>query len=138
MSSLADAQLDKLGIPRNTEVTAAGFTFAYFMLPGTRLISLSHEKFGLKMAKKLNLRLLRTTDAPCTVHRVHGLATAKRQRRRTSLAEGAHQVARFQLFQRCRVERDSQRGRLVRRQAGRMTCAAERRSRCDEAAWRHA
>jgi DNA-binding transcriptional LysR family regulator len=58
MSSLADAQLDKLGIPRNTEVTAAGFTFAYFMLPGTRLISLSHEKFGLKMAKKLNLRLL--------------------------------------------------------------------------------
>jgi DNA-binding transcriptional LysR family regulator len=57
-SSLVERQLDRLGISRNVEITTSGSTLAYFMLQGTRRISLLHEKLGKTVAKKLNLRLL--------------------------------------------------------------------------------
>jgi DNA-binding transcriptional LysR family regulator len=69
MPSLAEIQLDKLGIVRQTEITA-GFTLAHFLLRGTRLISLVHERLGRILQRELNLRLL---EPPITLDPFHEL-----------------------------------------------------------------
>ncbi len=55
--SLAEMQLDFLGVPRNTEITA-GFGLAPFLLKGTRLITLLHERLGRRIGEAAGIRLL--------------------------------------------------------------------------------
>ncbi len=55
--SLAEMQLDFLGVPRNTEITA-GFGLAPFLLRGTRLITLVHERLALHIGEAAGIRLL--------------------------------------------------------------------------------
>ncbi len=55
--SPAEAQLDLLGISRNTEVTTA-FGLAPILLSGTKRIALIHERLAWAMAPQTSLRLL--------------------------------------------------------------------------------
>ncbi|MGO4596334.1 LysR substrate-binding domain-containing protein [Terrabacter sp. 2RAF25] len=55
--SLAEMQLDFLGVPRRTEITA-GFGLAPFLLRGTRLITLVHERLALRIGEAAGIRLL--------------------------------------------------------------------------------
>ncbi|QYN33526.1 LysR family transcriptional regulator [Pseudonocardia sp. DSM 110487] len=55
--SLAEAQLDVLGVPRRVEV-ASGFEVAPFLLRDTRLISLLPRLFACKVEHAADLRLL--------------------------------------------------------------------------------
>jgi DNA-binding transcriptional LysR family regulator len=55
--SPAEAQLDQLGITRNTEVTTA-FGLAPILLSNTRMIALLHERLARTMAHQTSLRLL--------------------------------------------------------------------------------
>lgn len=57
LKSLAELQLDFLGVPRNTEVTA-GFIAAPFLLRGTRMITLMHEILARRVAGMAGLRIL--------------------------------------------------------------------------------
>lgn len=57
LRSLAEMQLDFLGIPRNTEVTT-GFGLAPFLLKGTPLVTLIHERLADRVADLAGLRLL--------------------------------------------------------------------------------
>lgn len=52
-----EMQLDFLGVPRNAEITA-GFGMAPFLLSGTRLIALVHERLGDKIREASDIRLL--------------------------------------------------------------------------------
>jgi DNA-binding transcriptional LysR family regulator len=55
--SPAEAQLDRLGIQRSTEVTTA-FGLAPLLLCGTPRIALIHERLALALAGQTALRLL--------------------------------------------------------------------------------
>lgn len=55
--SPAEAQLDAMGIVRNTELTTA-FGLAPMLLSGTRRIALVHERLAKKLAQQASLRLL--------------------------------------------------------------------------------
>jgi DNA-binding transcriptional LysR family regulator len=55
--SPAEAQLDMLGIARNTEITTA-FGLAPLLLAGTRRIALIHERLAELLADQTSLRLL--------------------------------------------------------------------------------
>jgi DNA-binding transcriptional LysR family regulator len=55
--SPAEAQLDRLGIQRNTEVTTA-FGLAPLLLSGTRRVALIHERLAWALAGQSSLRLL--------------------------------------------------------------------------------
>ncbi|WP_016693464.1 LysR family transcriptional regulator [Rhodococcus rhodochrous] len=55
--SLSEMQLDFLGVPRNIEITA-GFGMAPFLLRGTRLITLVHERLALRVRDAAEIRLL--------------------------------------------------------------------------------
>lgn len=55
--SVADMQLDRLGISRNPEITTS-FTLGFFLLPGTQLVSLVHERLGRGFERQLKIRLL--------------------------------------------------------------------------------
>ena len=57
LRSLAEMQLDFLGVPRNTEITA-GFGMAPFLLKGTRLITLVHERLAHRIGAAAGIRLL--------------------------------------------------------------------------------
>jgi DNA-binding transcriptional LysR family regulator len=57
LPSLAELQLNFLGVPRNTEVTA-GFVAAPFLLRGTRMVTLIHEILARRLADMAGLRLL--------------------------------------------------------------------------------
>jgi hypothetical protein len=50
-------QLDFLGIPRNVEITT-GFGLAPFLLRGTRLITLVHERLAQLIGEAAGIRLL--------------------------------------------------------------------------------
>ena len=50
-------ELDRLGISRNVEITTS-FTLGFFLLPGTRLVSLVHERLGREFEKQLRIRLI--------------------------------------------------------------------------------
>lgn len=55
--SLAELQLDVLGIPRNTEITA-GFLTAPFLLAGSRMVTLTYETLARRMTGPAGLRVL--------------------------------------------------------------------------------
>lgn len=55
--ALADIHLNRLGIPTNVQVTAS-FLLAPFLLRGTRLITITSEMLGRKLAAALELRLI--------------------------------------------------------------------------------
>lgn len=57
LRSLSEMQLDFLGVPRNTEITA-GFGMAPFLLRGTRLVTLVHERLAHKIRDAAEIRLL--------------------------------------------------------------------------------
>ncbi|GAA4483863.1 LysR family transcriptional regulator [Rhodococcus olei] len=57
LRSLSEMQLDFLGVRRNTEITA-GFGTAPFLLKGTRLITLVHERLARKVHEAAGIRLL--------------------------------------------------------------------------------
>jgi DNA-binding transcriptional LysR family regulator len=56
--SLAEMQLDLLGVPRNVEVMTE-FGIASFLLRGTRLITVIHERLARRIADLANLKLLK-------------------------------------------------------------------------------
>jgi DNA-binding transcriptional LysR family regulator len=51
-------QLDLLGVPRNVEVMTE-FGIASFLLRGTRLITVIHERLARRIADLANLKLLK-------------------------------------------------------------------------------
>ena len=57
LRGLAEMQLDFLGVPRNTEITA-GFGMVPFLLRGTRLVALVHERLGRQFQDAAGIRLL--------------------------------------------------------------------------------
>lgn len=57
LPSVAEMELDRLGISRNVEITTS-FTLGFFLLPGTRLVSLVHERLGREFEKQLRIRLI--------------------------------------------------------------------------------
>ncbi|MFJ6561193.1 LysR substrate-binding domain-containing protein [Streptomyces sp. NPDC091412] len=57
LRGLSEMQLDFLGVPRNVEITA-GFGMAPFLLSGTRLITLVHERLAHKIGEAAGIRLL--------------------------------------------------------------------------------
>ena len=57
LPSVAEMELDRLGISRNVEMTTS-FTLGFFLLPGTRLVSLVHERLGRKFQEQLKTRLI--------------------------------------------------------------------------------
>ncbi|MGP6177702.1 LysR family transcriptional regulator [Microbacterium sp. A196] len=57
LRSVSEMQLDFLGIPRRTEITA-GFGMAPFLLAGTRMVTLVHERLGRRVADSAGIRLL--------------------------------------------------------------------------------
>jgi DNA-binding transcriptional LysR family regulator len=67
--SPAEAQLDKLGIARNTEITTA-FGLAPLLLRGTRRIALVHERLAWQLADQVRLRLL---EPPMPLEPIHQL-----------------------------------------------------------------
>jgi len=64
--NFAEIELDRLGIRRNIEITTT-FTLGFFLLIGTRLISLVHERLGKEFQKQLNIRLL---EPPVPIRRI--------------------------------------------------------------------
>jgi len=66
LPSIAETELDRLGIQRNTEITTS-FTLGFFLLIGTRLISLVHERLGMELQKQLKIRLL---EPPVPIRRI--------------------------------------------------------------------
>lgn len=68
--SPAEAQLDRLGIARSTEVTTA-FGLAPVLLSGTRRIALIHERLALALAAQSGLRLL---EPPMTLEPITQVA----------------------------------------------------------------
>lgn len=67
--SLAEAQLDLLGVARNTEVTTA-YGLAPPLLRGTRRIALIHERLAWLLADQTSLRLL---EPPMPLQPIHQL-----------------------------------------------------------------
>lgn len=57
LRGLSEMQLDFLGVPRNTEITA-GFGMTPFLLKGTRLCALVHERLGRKFETAAGIKLL--------------------------------------------------------------------------------
>ena len=58
LPSLAEQQLDAAGVERNLEVSTQTFVLAPFLLRGTRLITLLHERLARVVQDQLDLRLL--------------------------------------------------------------------------------
>jgi DNA-binding transcriptional LysR family regulator len=57
LPAFAESELDRRGIARNVEITTT-FLLCGFLLRGTRLISLLHERLGNMLRDQLNIRLL--------------------------------------------------------------------------------
>ncbi|MFE7629146.1 LysR family transcriptional regulator [Kocuria sp. NPDC057446] len=60
LPSIAEQQLDALGISRNVEVTTQTFVLAPFLLYGTRLITLLHRRLVLSIQDQAGLRTVAT------------------------------------------------------------------------------
>lgn len=57
LPGIAEMELDRLGIARNTEITT-GFTLGFLLLPGTRLVSMVLERYAQEFREKLGIRTL--------------------------------------------------------------------------------
>ena len=58
LQSVVQAQLEATGLARPIEVTTQSFTVAPFLLAGTRLVALIHERLARQVAGKANLKVL--------------------------------------------------------------------------------
>lgn len=56
--SLIEVQLDELGVERNVEIFTHSWMINPFLLKGTRLVSVVHERLARPIATQLGLRLL--------------------------------------------------------------------------------
>jgi DNA-binding transcriptional LysR family regulator len=57
LPGIAEMELDRLGIARNTEITT-GFTLGFLLLPGTRLVCMVLERYAQEFREKLGIRTL--------------------------------------------------------------------------------
>jgi DNA-binding transcriptional LysR family regulator len=58
LNSLVESQLDALGIDRRVEVTTQNFVISPFLLTGTRLVSVLHERLARHVEAQARLRIL--------------------------------------------------------------------------------
>ena len=58
LQSVVQAQLESIGLARTIEVTTQIFTVVPFLLAGTRLVALIHERLARQVAVKANLKVL--------------------------------------------------------------------------------
>ncbi|MEV0184719.1 LysR family transcriptional regulator [Streptomyces sp. NPDC050625] len=58
LPSIADAQLDSLGIPRKVEMSTQSFVVVPFLVSGTPFVSLVHERLARHVAGQTRLRIL--------------------------------------------------------------------------------
>ncbi|MDV9170743.1 LysR family transcriptional regulator [Streptomyces sp. W16] len=58
LPSIAESQLDSLGIARRAEVSTQNFVIVPFLVTGTRFVSLVHEKLARHFAGQVRLRVL--------------------------------------------------------------------------------
>ena len=94
LRSLAEMQLDFLGVPRNVEITT-GFGIGPFLLKGTRLITLIQERLAQRIGAEAGLKVLEppiprlqpiteimlSTSAPTATPPISGCANASRTSR---------------------------------------------------------
>lgn len=66
LPSIADRQLDALGVPRNVELTTS-MTLAPFLIRNTRLMALIHERLGRLVAHEVDLRLVECPHPLATI-----------------------------------------------------------------------
>lgn len=64
--SFVETNLDRRGILRNTEITTT-FLMVYFLLKGTNLIGLVHERLGREFEKQVDIRLLEPPFDACEI-----------------------------------------------------------------------
>lgn len=57
LPGIAEMELDRLGIARNTEITT-GFTLGFLLLPGTRLVCMVLERYAQEFRERLGIRTL--------------------------------------------------------------------------------
>ena len=57
LPGIAELELDRLGITRNTEITT-GFTLGFLLLPGTRLVTVVLERYAQEFRERLGIRTL--------------------------------------------------------------------------------
>jgi DNA-binding transcriptional LysR family regulator len=57
LPGIAEMELDRLGIARNTEITT-GFTLGFLLLPGTRLVCMVLERYAEEFRERLGIRTL--------------------------------------------------------------------------------
>lgn len=57
LPGIAELELDRLGITRNTEITT-GFTLGFLLLPGTRLVCMVLERYAQEFRERLGIRTL--------------------------------------------------------------------------------
>jgi DNA-binding transcriptional LysR family regulator len=70
LQSTADEQLDMLGIGRQLEVSTRTFLLAPFLLPGSRLIAMVHERLGQLMRDDFGLPI-RLLEPPMALQPIH-------------------------------------------------------------------
>ncbi|MBK0870268.1 MAG: LysR family transcriptional regulator [Saccharopolyspora sp.] len=58
LRSLIEVQLDELGVQRNVEIFTQSWVINPFLLKGTRLVSIVHERLARPIANRMGLRLL--------------------------------------------------------------------------------
>jgi DNA-binding transcriptional LysR family regulator len=65
LPSIADSQLDSLGIPRRVEMSTQSFVIIPFLVTGTPFVSLVHERLARHVAEQTHLKIL---EAPVPLH----------------------------------------------------------------------
>jgi DNA-binding transcriptional LysR family regulator len=58
LPSIADSQLEGLGIPRRVEMSTQSFVVAAFLVTGTPFVSLVHERLARQVARQAHLKVL--------------------------------------------------------------------------------
>jgi DNA-binding transcriptional LysR family regulator len=58
MPSIADSQLEALGIPRRMEMSTESFVIAPFLITGTPFVALVHERLARQVADQTHLKVL--------------------------------------------------------------------------------
>jgi DNA-binding transcriptional LysR family regulator len=63
LPSIAESQLDSLGIPHRAEISTQSFVIAPFLVSGTPFVALVHERLALHVAQQTRLRILEAPAA---------------------------------------------------------------------------
>ncbi|GGF30497.1 LysR family transcriptional regulator [Subtercola lobariae] len=90
MTSIIETRLDELGVVRNIEMVAQSFVMAPFLLPGTRLVAIVHERFARELMSDGHFRILQPPFELATIG--EGMVWAPRQ-----TADAGHRWLRGQL-----------------------------------------